>query len=95
MDNIRCYFFIHGQWTRFQAKDIKLLLPVFFVDSKENKDFVESDEIDKMIQQMDELLKGIFAFSQSYRQIEVQFECHMEQMSISRRFSNPIKWSAL
>ena len=58
-EDIRCYFFVHGQWTRFQAKDIKLLLPLFFVESDENKAFVKSKRIDQLIDEMDGLLTGM------------------------------------
>ena len=61
-DSIRCYFFLNGQWTRFQAQDILLVLPNFFIQSEENKHFMEGkDQMDIMeiIGRVEKKLKGM------------------------------------
>jgi len=56
-DNIRCYLFIHGQFARFFPEDLKLLLPLFFEPTEDNKTFVESDEMDEIIETMKGMLR--------------------------------------
>jgi len=49
-DSIRCYFFLNGQCTRFQAQDIKLVLGRIFEiagddrQSQQNKAFLEGND---------------------------------------------------
>merc|ERR1712083_317806 len=56
-DEIRCYFYTNGQSARFLARDIKLVLPLFFVNSEENKEFAEGKEMLKIIDRIDGKLR--------------------------------------
>jgi len=57
-DNMRCYIFIHGQCTRFLPEDLKLLLPYFFdPNTADNKKFVESKELEQIIQKLEGKLR--------------------------------------
>merc|ERR1712079_30504 len=58
-ESVRCYFYINGQCTRFMPADLKMLLPLFFEDSKENREFANSDEIMRWIKGMEDKLKDI------------------------------------
>jgi len=55
-DNMRCYLYINGQFTRFLPEDLKMMLPNFFVQSEDNEKFTESDELKEMIERMKEKL---------------------------------------
>jgi len=48
-DNMRCYFYINGQCTRFLPEDLRMLLPLFFEESEENLKFVKGEGIKQMI----------------------------------------------
>merc|ERR550525_461077 len=56
-DSIRCYIFVYGQWSRFQAKDVKLLLPFFLEDSTRNQKFLESDQMNETIKSLEGIIK--------------------------------------
>merc|ERR1712228_1003802 len=58
-DNIRCYLYLNGCMTRFFAEDIVNLLPRYFEDSKENQEFIESDEAKTMIEEMKPRLRDM------------------------------------
>jgi len=55
-NDIRCYFYINGQCSRFMAHDLKNLLPIFFVGDGNDK-FKGSKEMDKIVDNVGKLLK--------------------------------------
>lgn len=50
VNEIRCYLYLNGQVTRFMADDIVNLLPRYFEDTKENREFVQSAEAKRLVQ---------------------------------------------
>jgi len=70
-DSMRCYFYVNGQCTRFMPADLKMLLPLFFEDSKDNKDFATGKDIDRMIKDMQPKLKDA-AFEAFLKKFKVE-----------------------
>lgn len=62
-ESMRCYFYIHGQCTRFMPADMKMLLPLFFEDSDANRKFAEGKVIMEWINDMETKLRGIHIHS--------------------------------
>jgi len=56
-DDMRCYLFINGNCTRFLPEDLKMLLPLFFDLTKSDTEFINSKEMDRMIQSLDGKLR--------------------------------------
>lgn len=67
VEEIRCYMHINGQMCRFFPEDIKHVLPNFYVETEENKEFIESKRIDQMIKFMTPKLRDI-RFETFYKQ---------------------------
>eukprot|EP01084_Bolivina_argentea_P311079 538415_1 len=55
-EEIKCYCYINGQVTRFFAKDILDVLPLFFIENKQNKEFVQSKTAKKSVKYVREKL---------------------------------------
>jgi len=57
VDDMRCYLFINGNCTRFLPEDLKMSLPLFFDLQKSDNEFINSKEMDRMIQSLDGKLR--------------------------------------
>jgi len=51
-ESMRCYFYVNGQCTRFMPEDLKMLLPLFFEETKENVEYAQGKEINRLMQEM-------------------------------------------
>jgi len=70
-DSMRCYFYVNGQCTRFMPADLKMLLPLFFEDNQDNRDFANGDDIKRMIKDMQPKLKDA-AFEAFLKKFKVE-----------------------
>ena len=67
IDEIKVYLSWNGQMTRFMPQDIIDILPEFFEGSKENRDWVKSEDAKEMVQKMSEKLRDS-KFESFYKQ---------------------------
>eukprot|EP01084_Bolivina_argentea_P317979 551360_1 len=72
--SIQCYLYLQEQMIRFAANDLKTLLPLFFEDSKENKTYINSNELENVIHDIDNILSKDSFFKYFYPRNKIKDE---------------------